>query len=83
MEVNLDDFEKLQRQVTAATRDRDQAEGGFKQVGKQLEDEFKVKSLTQAEKELAAIDKEVAEKKSRYVEARQAFDTEYESILGD
>ena len=65
MAINLDEFQRLKREADAARRKADEAAGAAKQVMAQLA-ERGLKSIADAEKRQAKLDKELVELEGQF-----------------
>ena len=72
MSLDLDDYNRLRKEVDAARRRADEAAGALKQTMAQLR-ERGLKSVAEAEKRRAKLDVEIAELEGKFSEGVKAY----------
>lgn len=81
MPANLDDVLALKKKVEAVQRTAQRAAGALTQALQQLEKEFDVSSLEEAEEKLTGLQTEETVTQSRFEKTFDAFEKEWGEIL--
>lgn len=78
--VNHDKHHELKMKVEHARREADKAEGSLEELMRQLQKEFGCKSIKEAKKLLARLEKEEKEKEDEFNEALEEFEEQFDGI---